>query len=257
MTNPHGSFIWYELLTTDIAAATAFYAQVAGLTIGEKPAEGMDYRMITSAGGVVGGAMQLDPAMIEHGARTGWLGYIGVDDVDATLAAMQADGAAVHMPAHDLPGVGRMAMLADPQGAPFYLMRGTSDAPSHSFKTNSVGHVVWNELNAADHKPMLDFYGRHLGWAPGDVMDMGPMGEYRFLTHGGETIGAMMTAPEGSPPPAWNYYWQVADISAAAERITLAGGAILHGPAEVPGGDFIVIGTDPQGGMFCVVGPKG
>ena len=93
MTNSHGSFIWYELLTRDAKAAKAFYDTVVGWNIdAEAPPGGMDYRMINADDGQVGGVMQLDANMIAGGARPVWLGYFGVDDVDATVAAMTADG---------------------------------------------------------------------------------------------------------------------------------------------------------------------
>ena len=129
MPNPHGSFIWYELMTSDAAAAGEFYSAVVGWTFGDRMPGDIDYRgIVRSDGGNAGGVLQIDESMRSHGARPGWLGYIGVDDVDATVAAIEGDGGKVLMPAWDLPNVGRLAMVADPQGAPFYLMRGASEA---------------------------------------------------------------------------------------------------------------------------------
>src|SRR5688500_1092637 len=104
---PEGSFFWYELMTPDPGAAKAFYDAVVGWDMEPEPSGELDYRMIRgSGGGNVGGVLRLADDMREHGARLMWLGYIGVDDVDATVASAVADGAKLLMPAWDVPGVG-------------------------------------------------------------------------------------------------------------------------------------------------------
>ncbi len=126
MSNPAGSFIWYELMTPDPDAVAPFYAAVVGWTIGAAEAGlpgGMDYRMIGRTDGkFAGGVLRLSPDMVQHGAHPLWLGYLSSPDVDAHVSAIVADGGKVHMPAADLSNVGRIAMVTDPQGVPFYLM---------------------------------------------------------------------------------------------------------------------------------------
>jgi predicted enzyme related to lactoylglutathione lyase len=65
----------------------------------------------------------------------------------------------------------------------------------------------------------------------------------------------MKRTPEG-PPPAWNFYFGVEDIDGAAKAVSANGGAIHYGPAEVPGGVFIIVAGDPQGALFGLVGPR-
>ena len=114
------NFIWYELMTPDPAGAARFYGAVVGWTIAAErdPASGdMDYRMIgRSDGGQAGGVLALDAEMIAGGAHPVWLGYLHVADVDAAVEAIEADGGSVRMPAFDI-AVGRIAMVADPNGA--------------------------------------------------------------------------------------------------------------------------------------------
>jgi predicted enzyme related to lactoylglutathione lyase len=256
MANRHGDFIWYELLTTDPDAAAAFYGSVIGWEANSAGQTGMDYRQFSVGGTNVGGMMALPPGAAEKGMRPGWLGYIGVDDVDAAVDAIAAAGGAVHVPAQDIPGVGRFAMLADPQGICFYVMRGSMEGTSTSFSATDPGHCSWNELATSNQPAALTFYTTQFGWAKGDVMKMGDMGDYQFITQRGETIGAIMTRQPKGPPPAWTFYFRVADIDAAAERTRAAGGQIMHGPSEVPGGDHIVISADPQGALFALVGKR-
>jgi predicted enzyme related to lactoylglutathione lyase len=256
MPNPHGSFVWYELLTTDVAAASDFYGDVIGWTARDAGVPGVDYHLFAAADGQdVAGHMAL-PAGPPRAMRPAWLGYIGVDDVDATVAAIEADGGRVHMPPTDLPGVGRMAMIADPQGIPFYVMRGASDGESRSWSVTEAGHCRWNELSTSDQDGALRFDTRHFRWEPGEAMPMGEMGEYRFIHHGGVMIGAMMRAQHGGAPANWNFYFGVPDIDAAVARIKAGGGAVHHGPMQIPGGEYSAFGSDPQGVAFGVVGPR-
>lgn len=257
MANPEGTPIWYELMTADPDASKAFYDEVIGWTIEPQPSGEMDYRMIDSGsgGGMVGGVMRLTDAMQAGGARPCWLFYIGVDDVDASVAKIGAAGGSVLMPAWDIPGIGRMAMVADPQGIPFYVMRGASEESSTAFDRMGMGKCNWNELATPDQPAANAFYARVFGWTYPDKMPMGPMGDYIFVQAGEQTIGATMTAPAEGPPPAWRFYFRAPDIEDAAAKVAREGGTVHHGPVEVPGGDRIIVASDPHGVMFGVVGP--
>ena len=262
MPNSQGSFIWYELLTSDLAAAKRFYDSVVGWTIADQSDFPTDYRMIgRSDGKFAGGAMQITDEMRAHGARPVWLGYISVDDVDASVQAIESDGGKVMMPAHDIPGVGRVAMVTDPSGAPFYIMKptpleGQENAQSDVFSVDQPQHVRWNELAAADQDRSIDFYKRHFGWTQERAMPMGEMGEYRFIEHDGVGIGAVMRKPPQMPVSLWTFYIGVDDIDRAAKAVTDGGGQILFGPMEVPGGEYSLSGLDPQGASFGLVGPR-
>lgn len=253
MVNPHGTPIWYELLTTDHGASKAFYEAVVGWNIGPQPEGDVDYRMIeTGHDGAVGGVMQLTDGMLANGAKPTWLFYIGVDDVDATVDKVTAAGGRIHLPAFDMPGVGRMAMVADPQGNPFYVMRGASDDSSTAWHATRLGKCSWNELATTDQAAGNAFYADVLGWRYPDKMSMGPAGDYVFVEAGGETIGATMPPYDGQPN-GWRFYFRTSDIEAAAATVEQRGGAVLQGPMEVPGGDMVIVATDPLGVSFGVV----
>jgi predicted enzyme related to lactoylglutathione lyase len=258
MSKSPAPFIWYELLTSDADAAQRFYENLIGWAVapaGGDPTANHGYRILTAPDGQgVGGMMKLPDGAPMPPC---WLGYIGVDDVDAAVEEAKSAGASVHMPPQDIPGVGRFALLADPQGAPFYVMRGNSPEPSRAFSREAVGHCGWNELATSDQKGAFAFYTGQFGWTDGGTMPMGDMGDYQFINDADGMIGAMMTRAPGGPPPLWQFYFRVPDIDAATAKIAPAGGSILHGPVEVPGGDHIVVGMDPQGAAFALVGAKG
>ena len=263
MTNKHGDFIWYELLTSDADVAGDFYGKVIGWTSTVSGQPGMDYRFFSAGDGSdmhdgVGGYMAITPDMAAGGAQPAWVGYIAVDDVDASATSIANAGGSVLMPAMDLAGVGRMAMVADPQGVPFYIMRGASDETSYSFAATEpqVGHCAWNELSTTNTAAAVDFYTRQFGWVQDGDMDMGPMGKYLFLRHGEGMIGAIMPKMPEMPVSAWTYYFRVPDIDAAVATIEEHGGTIVQEPIEIPGGDYSMLGLDPQGAAFALVGAR-
>lgn len=256
--NPPGSFIWYELMTTDAEGAKAFYDAVVGWTIGEASPEFQGYRMIgRSDGKFNGGVLPLTDEMQQHGARPMWLGYLNVDDVDATAASIEGAGGKTLMK-HDIPNVGRIAMVADPQGVPFYIMKpippaNDPNARSDVYSREAPQRVAWNELMTSDQAGALDFYLGQFGWTKGDAMPMGEMGTYQLVSHDGDSIGAIMTkAPD--KPSRWRFYIRVDDVDRSKSTIESKGGTVVHGPMEVPGGDRVLIGIDPQGAEFALVG---
>lgn len=265
-TNDNGrgksGFIWYELMTPNPDASKAFYDKVVGWNIEPKSSFPNGYRMIgRSDGKFAGGVLPLSEEMQQHGARPTWLGYIYVDDVDSTVAAIEKDGGKTYMPPFDIPDIGRVAMVADPSGAPFYVMKpirpqDDPDAQSDVFSVDEAEHVRWNELSTTNPDGAVDFYGRHFGWGQEGDMDMGEMGKYRFIQNGPTTIGAIMPKPPQLPVSLWTYYLGVDDIGRAAEAVTAGGGQVLHGPMEIPGGEFALNAMDPHGAPFGLVGPR-
>jgi predicted enzyme related to lactoylglutathione lyase len=257
MTNPQGTPIWYELITGDPDAAGAFYQKVIGWQDGGCPgatAEGPgDYHVWLAPDGQGVAGMMKTPEGAPPQPR--WFSYIGVDDVDAAVGKIVAAGGSVHMPPTTMDGIGRMAMVADPQGVAFYVMKGASPEASTAFQRMAPGHGEWNELQTSDDQAALAFYGEQFGWTKDGAMPMGEMGDYSFLGHDGGMIGAVMKAPPGVAP-GWNYFFRVGDIDEAKQRIEDAGGAINDGPHEVPGGDFVIYAADPQGAKFGVVGSR-
>jgi uncharacterized protein len=260
MTTLQGSWLWYELMTPDMAGSKAFYeAIVPGWSMNPGTPETDDYGFIANAdGGMTGGVLTLTKDMSDHGAIPCWLGYIGVDDTDAAVTAIEAAGGKCLMPARDVPMAGRIAMVADCCGSPFYVMTPTPPSgggESTAFSMELPGRCSWNELLAGNQANAIAFYTGLFGWTLPEPMDMGPMGKYQFIDHDGVGVGAIMQAPEGAPK-GWFPYFRVASIDAAHEAIPAHGGKVMNGPMEVPGGDWIVQGIDPQGAMFSLVGAK-
>ena len=257
MSDFHGRFIWYELITTDPAAAKTFYADVVGWTPQDMPMPDRAYTLLLVDGNGVGGLMDIPPDAKAMGVPPNWTGYIAVDDADAAAEKVKALGGSIMRPPTDIQGIGRFAVVADPTGAVFAIMTpAPMDPPRPQFPRGTPGHCSWHELYAGSLEAAFPFYEAMFGWRKDEAMDMGPMGTYQLFSNQDGQIGGMMTKPADFPVAAWVYYFQLGDIDAAKGRIEGGGGKVLMGPMEVPGGDWVVQGQDPQGAMFAVVGAK-
>ncbi|HLZ67703.1 MAG TPA: VOC family protein [Aliidongia sp.] len=255
MSDFQGKFVWYELMTTDTAAAEAFYKAVVGWGAQDSGVPGMSYTLFTMGEDRIGGLMAVPEETRKAGARPGWIGYVAVADVDAMAERIAKAGGTVHHAPQDIPNVGRFAVVADPQGAHFALFKGLGEGPAQLPDQSATGRVGWHELMAGEGESAFGFYSSMFGWTKSDAIDMGPMGIYQLFAIGGTTAGGMMTKPEQVPVPFWQFYVNVEAIDAAAARVTASGGKILMGPHEVPGGSWIIQGTDPQGAVFALVAP--
>jgi uncharacterized protein len=253
-----GNFVWHELRTTDAKGAADFYTHVVGWqTMSSGNPGGIPYTLFSVGGLATAGLMQLTPEMLAAGMKPAWVGFIGVDDVDAYAKRLEQKGGKLHCAPQDIPTVGRFVSAEDPQGAVFLLFKGSlSEAPPRPL-AGSPGTIGWNELSANDERSSWPFYSSLFGWNEDSTMDMGANGTYRIFNNGGVPIGGMMTRdPAKSPVPFWLYYFSVEDIDAAVTRIKKKNGQLLMGPHQVPGNVWIVVGLDPQGAVFALVGPR-
>lgn len=246
-----GRPLWYELMTTDMAAARAFYRDVVGWT--SKPFEGspQPYEEFQRAGGVPVAGMMTMPAAVQ--APPFWAMYVGVPKLEDAAAEIVRLGGRECSPIVTVPSVGRMQMMQDPQGAAFYVYEPEStDFPPEA--APEVGEASWHELMTTDAPAAMAFYQQVFGWQPSEAMDMGPMGTYHMFNRPHGMIGGMMNKPPelAHVPPNWQIYFRVPDIDAAVERIKANGGQLLNGPMEVPGGSRVLNALDPQGAAFSL-----
>ena len=253
MANSHGRFVWYELMTTDMEAAKAFYADVMGW--GTQNVPGIAYTLFTAGGASVSGLMGLPEDARKLGLRPTWLGYVSVNDVDATADRIKQLGGAMHVPPKDVPNISRFSVAVDPQRAMIALIKWLNPSQEEPAELDARGRVGWHELLAADCEKAFAFYAELFGWQKADA-DTGAMGTYQLFSAGGQTVGGMFTKSPTVPVPFWLYYFNIGDIDLAMKRVKAGSGQILNGPIEVPGNRWIVQCTDPQGAIFALVGKR-
>jgi predicted enzyme related to lactoylglutathione lyase len=244
-----GRFVWHELLTNDTAGAAAFYPKV--LPWRTAPSSMPGYTIWMAGQTQIGGLMALPS---EAGSTPPhWLVYVGTPNVDSTCSQAQGLGARVVKPPADIPNVGRFAVLSDPQGATFAVFTPGGGPPPGG--SPAQGTFSWHELATTDVAAALRFYGQLFGWTKGPGHDMGGMGIYQLFQHGGTQVGGICNVQGPSTAPSWLSYVHVADSGRAVAAGKAAGGRLLHGPMEVPGGSWIAMMMDPQGGAFAVQEP--
>jgi uncharacterized protein len=250
-----GRPVWYELMTTDTAAAERFYRNVVGWTAAPFDGSPTPYTVLKRSGDVgVAGLMKRPEGM---NMPPFWAMYVAVPNLDDAVAHITRLGGSELSPTIDVPTVGRLQMLKDPQGAAFYIIQPepTGERPETA---PEVGEASWHELMTTDAPAALKFYSEIFGWQPSEALDMGPMGKYHMFNRPHGMIGGMMNKPPemAHVPPHWAIYFRVPDINAAVERVTANGGKILNGPMEVPGGDWVLNAIDPQGAAFSLHAKK-
>jgi predicted enzyme related to lactoylglutathione lyase len=249
-------FFWYDVMTTDTGAAAGFYGDVVGWSVQPTNAPGTDYSTFNIGGRGVAGLMPVPEEAARNGAKPAWMGYIHVDDVDAMYNRVKAEGGGAHREPFEVPGIIRMAVVSDPQGAPFLIAKPLIADALPPLAAGTPGTCGWRELYAEDWEAVWPFYEKLFGWTKAEVHDMGAMGKYQlFRTGGGDAAGGMMTKPPMIPRSFWGYYMNVPSVTEAAARIEAGGGKVIHGPTEVPGGQWIIQAADPQGAYFALASP--
>lgn len=245
----NGDFVWYELLTKDPKAAVPFYTDVVGWTTEAFQGGPMEYTMWVASQGTLGGTMPLPEQAAKMGAPPHWQANVSVTDVDAAVVKVKSLGGQVYSGPHDIPNVGRFAVIADPQGGVLSLFQPAGEMKPHD--SSKPGEFSWNELATTDAEAALKFYGELFGWTVLERMDMGPMGTYYIYGKDSNQLGGIMNKPKEMPVVAWIHYILVADLDAAVAKAKARGANVVNGPMDVPGGRVAQL-VDPQGAFFAL-----
>ena len=249
-----GRILWYELLTTDMKAAEKFYTAIVGWTVKPFAESPNPYDMWHRSDGTpIGGVMTIPQGL---NFPPHWGMYIGVPKLEDAVSEIQRKGGKTLSEVIDVPTVGRMRTMKDPQGAAFSVYEPASP-PQGPEAEPQVGDVSWHELHTTDAEAAFTFYTETFGWKPTETMDMGPMGKYHMFGRAYPLGGIMKKMPEmANAPPHWALYFRVPSVDASVETVKANGGKVINGPMDVPGGDRIINGIDPQGGFFSLHSKK-
>lgn len=248
----HGQFVWYELMTPYPEDAKRFYGTVLGWAterFAGNPA--MPYDMWVGPRGPLGGMMKLEPPAFPVGTPPSWMAYVAVESVDDSAQQVTRLGGRVLHGPEDIPEVGRFAVIQDPQGAVICLYRSTM-GEWQPHRESLPGEFSWHELATTDPDAAWDFYSALFGWTQSGSFDMGDAGSYRLFGVEGRQLGGVYRSAPGQPPANWLLYVRIPEVRAAIERVQGAGGKMLYGPIEVPGGDQVAVCLDPQGAAFAL-----
>ena len=237
-----GKFVWHEQVSSEPERARAFYTELFGWETEIFKAGETDYAMISAGGQNHGGfGKAMEGAPPPH-----WLSHVRVKNLDETIEKAKRAGG--KLAAGPFDEVGRMAVVADPQGA--YLGVYEPDGEPSA----SEGVFVWDELGTSDADAAQRFYEEVFGWT---VSDMGPeYGGYRIFNHGETGIAGLMSLPDDSVPPHWQPYVAVDDPDATTVKAKELGGSTLVEPMDVPEVGRIAVLSDPQGATLGIIKPQ-
>ncbi len=247
MTTRHGQFTWHELMTPDKARAQSFYPEVFGWTVEVMDMASGPYSMLKAGDNAIGGFMTPPQA----GILPHWVAYLSVANVDQTTKKIVAAGGKTLADAFDVPTVGRIQPVADPQGGSFCLFQAAESDPEPA---EGLGSVHWNELWAQDSKAAMEFYSDVFGYTHSS-MEMPGGGTYYVLEQDGVPRGGIMAGPAKGAPPMWLQYVIVDDADAAAERAKNGGAEIQGELMNAPNVGRFGVFKDPQGAVIGFIKP--
>ena len=251
-SSDRGLFVWHEVGTTDLRAGEEFYSKIAGWKA-ESWSQNPSYKLFIARREAKAGLYMITESPNTVTPPPHWLSYIGTPDVDASVRQAVELGGKVVVPAYNVPSVGRMAHLQDPQGALFAV---SSQEQRSRSKDPQLGDFSWHELMTTNWQTAFDFYAKLFGWEKMEAMDMGPGGIYQIFGAGGQQLGGMFNPGPLPGGPMWVPYVMVADARRTAEISKQLGATIVHEPSEVPGGDWVFTGVDRQGATFAAHSKK-
>jgi hypothetical protein len=266
MGYPHGLFSWADISSPDPSAGSEFYAALFGWDAEEQhdPDGNYIYTMFSLDGESTAGMGPQPPEVADHGMPPMWNSYITVDDIDAAVAKWTAAGGSVFMPPMDVMTAGRMAFVADAEGAVVALWQAGDHVGAGVF--NTPGAMMWNELATRDSAEAREFYAAAVGWQFEKMPGSEPAEYWLIKVPGKEQgdplsensyNGGILPMDENWPaevPPHWAVYFSVADTDAAVARVTELGGNVIVPVFDTAAGRMAVV-ADPQGGAFSLMAP--
>jgi len=239
-----GRWVWAELFTEDVKTAERFYGAAFDWSFQAFPAaRGPGYALALSDGEPVGGMLQREhTTQKERGSQ--WLGMISVADVKAAARYAAEHGGKVVMPPRLLEGRGEVALLQDPEGAPFGVIRASSGDPPDYLADDK--QWVWIELWARNPEAMAHFYSGLAGYEATPMEQ--PNGRIGYLlASGGYTRCGIIASPAPKVAPAWLPYLRVDDVKSAASRAERAGARIIIAPRATLRDGRVALMVDPTG----------
>ncbi len=240
-----GKVVFVQLTTTDLAGAKQFYSGLFGWRFRDIAGTRVPFALAYLGTEQVAAVAQRPPPAGVR-AQPAWLSFFSTQDVDAAAKLAAGQGARLLSPAHDIPGLGREAVLADPQGAVFGMLASSSGDPPDALKPN--GAWIWRSLMTTNPTADAAFYHTLFGFT--SFAFPSPAGQQHLLLQSENYARASANTPPPSNPtihPHWLNYVRVDNAAQMVARATQLGGRVLVQPHSDRHGGMIAVVADPQG----------
>jgi len=251
-----GKVVWHDLISDTPEASKQFYQELFGWEFEEVGMRlgifnAIDYSLIRHNGRLIGGMVNQAQLQTSEDISQ-WITLISVTDVDAASAVVEAAGGTVLTAPVELAERGRLALVADPQGALFSLLQTHSRDPLDDVEPD-VGGFLWDELWTEDINAAAGFYKQLAGYAEEDNVerDDALLNErYRLLRSQGRPRAGILKMPVEELRPTWVNYLRVADaaaLDAIVARVEALGGSVLLDPQDREIGGRVALIAGPSG----------
>lgn len=244
-TYQRGKLVWLDLITADLAGARRFYGSLFGWTFAELGDGAGAYTLAYKAGFPVSGMVERT-ALKDKERKARWIGFMSVADVRGSAAIVESKGGKVLIEPRQVPARGEMAVVADPDDAPFGLINSSSGDPADEL--GPAGDWIWSLYQSADAGSAAAFYQDLAGC---EVVEADPVGQapHFLLVSGDYARGSVVEIPaeRSGLRPDWLYFARVDSVAASlAQAVALGGKVVMEPRPDVLSGRLAVI-TDPSG----------
>lgn len=236
-----GKVVWHDLVTPDIDQAKAFYGGLFGWTF--KDLSG-GYSLASHKGRYVAGIARLD----KNGRSSHWLPLVSVLDVDGVLKQAVEKGGKTLLRPFEMADRGRIAVLNDPQGAAFGIVRSSHGDPADG--DPEINGWLWNEIWTDDLPGAIAFYTAVGGYrlAEKTITEV----PYRFFERDGRPRVGLLEKPSPEIGNTWVAYIRVTDVNATVDKATALGGKVLMAPSAAVRSATVAVIADPDGAGFVI-----
>ena len=242
-----GKFIWHDLITHDVSAVKLFYAGVFGWKFESLP--GTDrYTVIRHNGEMIGGIAFSD-RKVDGKPISQWVSMMSVPDVDLAASRIRQVGGKVYAGPRDIDDRGRLAIVGDPQGAVFGLVRTTGGDPPD--REPGVGDWLWNELWCDDQDAAGKVYATVAGFEL-DTHEKVAGKPYTVFRRDGEPRAGLLVDPFPEVTPHWLPYVRVENPAQVVAKVAGLGGQVLLKPDPAHRKGTVAIIADPTGAELAV-----
>jgi predicted enzyme related to lactoylglutathione lyase len=247
-THIPGKFIWFELATTNPDQLKKFYGQVFNWKFQTITQTDEQYTLIKNSDHNVAGLFKAKP---REGVNLGalWIGMMSVDDPGKAAATAKTAGGSVHTSPKALPNRGTYALLRDPEGALFGVLKSDSGDPRDRKIEN--GNIFWVDLFAKDIQRAGAFYKKLAGY---EISNEDYSGVKRtFLRSANKYRAGIVSLPGDANRSGWLPYVRVKDVMTTLKKVKAAGGVVMVEPDKALLDSNLAIFSDPLGGIMGIV----
>lgn len=243
-----GKFVWYDIFTADISGTAKFYSELFGWSFKNAQGSHPQLQTIFWDGRPIGNAIGIDKG-VKGDSDAQWLSYMSTPDVDIAVQMLETNHGSLHTAAKDLPNIGRVAVVRDPQGALFAFIHSSAGDPADG----ELQYSSWlgSELWTNDIEDAQSFYSKVVGYKE-LLVPLSCGDTYHFMMRDGKPRAGIAKIPWDDVTPNWIPYVVVKDAAAITRKAVALGATLIMEPDSAFPDNEVAILADPTGAVFGI-----